>query len=635
MNLFRFVDGRVEAVTDLEAEFAYPDWQFGFSTYGFAADGSIVAVGPARRSGPAVPRSGRSPAPSATIDLPFTEMSSVVVDGDRVVLRAAAPDRPAAIVELDLGDRELDRAPAGDADAAPTAADIAIRRARRVPDDRRPDARTATSTRRRTGRSAARPGELPPLIVTSHGGPTAAAYTGLRRSSPSCSRAAASRSSTSTTAARTGYGKAYRKRLEGEWGVVDLDDCVAGARWLAEQGLVDGERLAIRGGSASGYTTLCAVTFRDAFTAGTQLLRDRRPRDVRERDPQVRVALRLRRWSGRGPRRSSSTTTARRSTSPTGSRARSSILQGAEDRVVPPAQAEQIVDALWEQHLPHAYLLFPGEDHGFRGRGEHHPLVRGRALVLRPGLRLRAGRRDRADRGRVPRRRPGQPRPEAWRPGDAAAPRHQRRRGRRPAPIRGEPDAGDRGRPDPARGRDGPGPRWPAGSGSRTRSCSSSAGSRSGSCRACRRSSSSPTIVFLLFLPPILFGAGYFTSLRDFKREPPGDHAAVRRARPVHDRRRRGRRRGARAGHGLGGGVRARGDRRPARRGGRDDGLPAARRASPRRHDPRGREPRQRRHGARRLPLRDHRRVDRHVLDRRTPASRSSPSPSAGSRSGC
>jgi dipeptidyl aminopeptidase/acylaminoacyl peptidase len=163
----------------------------------------------------------------------------------------------------------------------------------------------------------------------------------------------------------TGYGKAYRKRLEGEWGVVDVDDCVNAAAWLVEQGLVDGNRLAIRGGSASGYTTLAAITFRDTFKAGTSYFGIG---DLETFDEQTHKFESKYTWTlvGRYPEAKA----LYRERSPLNFTERIScpvlILQGAEDRIVPAAQAEQIVDALWERRIPHAYLLFPGEDHGFR-----------------------------------------------------------------------------------------------------------------------------------------------------------------------------------------------------------------------------------------------------------------------------
>ena len=140
---------------------------------------------------------------------------------------------------------------------------------------------------------------------------------------------------------------------------------MAGARWLADRGLVDQDRLIIRGGSASGYTTLCAMTFADTFRAGTSYF------GIGDLETFVQQTHKfesryLDRLIGPYPERKD----LYHDRSPLNFTERIScpvlILQGAEDRVVPPAQAEQIVDALWEKRLPHAYLLFPGEDHGFR-----------------------------------------------------------------------------------------------------------------------------------------------------------------------------------------------------------------------------------------------------------------------------
>ncbi|MDQ3127718.1 MAG: S9 family peptidase [Chloroflexota bacterium] len=362
MNLFRLAgDGRVERASEpLEAEFAFPDWVFALSNYAFAGDGTIVAVG---RGGGRDRLYRIAPEGTATpFDLPFTEISYVTVDGGTAVVRAAAPDRPWAIVELDLASG-LTTVLRASSTLEVDPADASLGEPVEFPTD---GERTAFGILYRpTNRTQRGPDDaLPPLIVTSHGGPTAQASTAF---------AIGTQLFTSRGFAvldvdyggSTGYGRDYRKRLEGEWGVVDLADCVAGARWLAEQGIVDGGQLAIRGGSASGYTTLCAVTFSDAFSAGTSyfgigdletFVKETHKFESRYLDRLVGpYPAEKQRYHDRSP-----LNFADRISCPV------LILQGADDRIVPPAQAEQIVDVLWERHLPHAYLLFPGEDHGFR-----------------------------------------------------------------------------------------------------------------------------------------------------------------------------------------------------------------------------------------------------------------------------
>jgi dipeptidyl aminopeptidase/acylaminoacyl peptidase len=164
----------------------------------------------------------------------------------------------------------------------------------------------------------------------------------------------------------TGYGRAYRERLNGQWGVVDLQDCVNAARYLVEQGEADGERLLITGGSAGGYTTICALTFTDEFAAGASYfgLADLEQfGDGNTHKFELRYEHTL---VGPFPERAD----LYRERSPIHFVDRIStpmlVLQGADDEIVPPAQAELIVAALRERGVPHAYLLFPGEGHGFR-----------------------------------------------------------------------------------------------------------------------------------------------------------------------------------------------------------------------------------------------------------------------------
>ncbi len=163
----------------------------------------------------------------------------------------------------------------------------------------------------------------------------------------------------------TGYGRQYRERLKGRWGILDVDDCTAAARFLVERGDADAARLAIRGGSAGGYTTLCALTFRDLFSAGASyygvadaeaLARDTHKFESRYLDSLI------------GPYPEEAELYRQRS--PIHFTDRLScpliILQGLEDMVVPPSQAELMVEALRAKGLPFAYLAYEGEQHGFR-----------------------------------------------------------------------------------------------------------------------------------------------------------------------------------------------------------------------------------------------------------------------------
>ena len=362
MNLCRYRGGAIEPIAPMPVEFASPDWIFGVAEYGFLPDGGLLAVG---RSG------GRDrlyriepDGSSTTLSLPYTEIISISIDGDTAVLRAVSPFEPAVVVDLSLSSGEivvLRRA----TPFLPDAADISVSRHVEFPST---GGRTAHANyyAPHSATFQAPDGELPPLIVTSHGGPTAAAFSGW---------ATGTQLFTSRGYAvldvdyggSTGYGREYRKALNAEWGIVDVDDCVAGAEWLVSQGLADPARLAIRGGSASGFTTLAALAFRRTFSAGTTYfgIGDLRGfvKDTHKFESRYLEGL-------VGPWPETEQRYLDRSPALHAEQIVVPVLveQGAEDRIVPPSEAERIVDALWERRVPHAYLLFPGEDHGFRSR---------------------------------------------------------------------------------------------------------------------------------------------------------------------------------------------------------------------------------------------------------------------------
>ena len=207
-------------------------------------------------------------------------------------------------------------------------------------------------------------GELPPLIVTIHGGPTSAARHRLDLAKQFWTSRGFALVDVNYGGS-TGYGRPYRRLLDGAWGVVDVEDAVAAARWLAEQGLVDGDRLAIRGGSAGGFTTLAALCFHDAFAVGAShygvadlsaLAADTHKFESRYLDGMVGAWPADRDvYDQRSPINHTD-----------GFSAPLIVFQGSEDEVVPPNQAEMIVAALAEKGVPHEYLLFEGEGHGFR-----------------------------------------------------------------------------------------------------------------------------------------------------------------------------------------------------------------------------------------------------------------------------
>ena len=365
-NLHRWHDGGLRCMYRADSEFGKPLWQLGTTTFGFDASGSVVCTW---RSGGAW-RLGRLEPDGAmtTIPLPWTSIDSLAVDGSTAAFIAGAPDRSAAVVSVDLasGETRVHRTSSAlSIDDHMLSRPVAL--SYPTPGNPGGDGGEVAHGYYYPPRNAsyrAPAGESPPLLVMSHGGPTGATTDTLNPATQFWTSRGFAVLDVDYRGS-TGYGRAYRERLYGEWGVADVEDCVAGAVHLAETGRADRNRLAIRGGSAGGYTTLSALTFHDVFRAGASYygICDL---EVLAADTHKFEARYLDRLVGDWP----ADRDLYRARSPLHHASRLGcpiiFFQGLEDRVVPPNQAELMVDALDRQGLPVACLMFEGEGHGFR-----------------------------------------------------------------------------------------------------------------------------------------------------------------------------------------------------------------------------------------------------------------------------
>lgn len=360
-NLYRWRNGPIDALHLVPAEFGMPQWGLGMTAYAFAGPNIIIAAYTENGTWKLAEIDTRSGS-FQDIDLPYTEVRGVQATPNGVVFNAGAPGEPMSIVRLDLATREtetLRRSTNAEIDAGYLSTPEAIQ----FPTE---NGRTSHALYYPPANHDYAPptGELPPLLVKSHGGPTGATSTALNLTIQYwTSRGFAVLDV--NYGGSTGYGRAYRERLRDSWGITDVDDCVNGALHLVRGGLADGERLTIDGGSAGGYTTLCALTFRDVFKAGASFygISDL---EALAKDTHKFESRYLDRLIGPYP--------ARRDIyvdrSPIHATDRLScpviIFQGLEDEIVPPNQAEAMVNALREKGLPVAYVPFEGEQHGFR-----------------------------------------------------------------------------------------------------------------------------------------------------------------------------------------------------------------------------------------------------------------------------
>jgi len=359
--------GGATPLAPMEAEIGGPDWVFGTSSYAHLADGSIVAAWGESGLG----RLGVLP-PGATAFTPIdTGWTSFLYlrtsdDGRSVLAVAGSAAEPATVVRIAPAQiangravRELKRSREGGVDASYISLPEPI-------EYETAGGRTAHALfyAPKNPDFEAGAGERPPLIVRVHGGPTSAATSVLDYGIQFWTSRGFGLVDVNYGGS-TGYGRPYRERLRGNWGVVDVEDSTNAARHLAGCGQADGDRLLIHGGSAGGYTTLCAVTFTDTFTAGASYF------GIADT---IVFAKETHKFESRymdalfGPWPEAEAVYRERSPALHTEHLRTPLIvfQGLEDKVVPPDQAEIMVEALRVNGVPHTYVPYAGEQHGFR-----------------------------------------------------------------------------------------------------------------------------------------------------------------------------------------------------------------------------------------------------------------------------
>ena len=373
------------ALAPMAAEFAKPHWVFGLGSFALLDDGSIVAA----YTQDGVDHLAQIDRDSVReIETGYTVFAGLATAGARIVANAAGATQSGQIFLVDPRSGTVD----------------VLRRSREIEVDARfisrpepiafptwyergsvtgplVDELAGAAGERPTEQAAllahalffpptnpdfaAPPGERPPLLVISHGGPTSAHEAELTMDIQYWTSRGFAVVDVNYGGS-SGYGRAYRERLKGNWGVVDTVDCIRAAEFLVARGDVDPDRLAVRGGSAGGYTTLNALTRFDTFAAGAS--------HFGLADLESFVAGGTHKFEERyivplvGPYPEAAEVYRERSPiHHVGDIACPVILfQGLEDEIVPPAQAEMIVAALAKKSLPYAYLAFEGEQHGFR-----------------------------------------------------------------------------------------------------------------------------------------------------------------------------------------------------------------------------------------------------------------------------
>lgn len=360
-NLYSYSSGEVTNILPMDAEFGLPQWVFGMSTYAVLGEKQLIAcyrdIEGSHLIKMDIPSGSMEP-----IELPYTDIDQVRAEGELIAFIGSDPDTSAELVVLDSGSDEIQSIQA-------SASITFDKKFISIPESILFESRPGESVQAwyyppnnpdYEGPKA----EAPPLIVLSHGGPTAyspGVFSMVKHFWTTRGFAVVDVNYSGST----GFGRAYRQRLNGDWGIRDVEDCSAAAKYLVETGKADPERLVIKGGSAGGFTTLAALAFGDVFKAGASyygvgdlelLAKDTHKFESRYLDSMI------------GPYPEDQQTYFDRSPLNFADQIECPVIfmQGLDDPVVPFEQAEIMVNALKQKGLPVAYLPFEGESHGFR-----------------------------------------------------------------------------------------------------------------------------------------------------------------------------------------------------------------------------------------------------------------------------
>ncbi|MDH5433197.1 MAG: S9 family peptidase [Gammaproteobacteria bacterium] len=365
-NIYSHKDGVLNALAPTDRDFAVPQWVFGLGTYVINDDDSLYALY-FENGEQHLCHIDEQSGLFEPIDLPFRYFESALRgNGKSLYFIAASPTSSVGVYHYDIEKNIYTRlTETVDFPLDSTEISVAQSISFSSANDRESYAFYYPPL---SDQYQAEEGDLPPLIVISHGGPTGNTNNSLDPNIQFWTNRGFAVVDVNYGGS-TGYGKAYRNCLLGQWGIVDVEDCIAAAQYLVSEKLADPDRLLIRGGSAGGFTTLSALTFHDVFAAGMSrygvadlesLASDSHKFEARYLDkvvggysPDDVEAVKL--YQSRSPIHHTD-----KLSCPI------LLLQGTEDKVVPPNQAEKMVEALEAKQLPYAYILFEGEGHGFR-----------------------------------------------------------------------------------------------------------------------------------------------------------------------------------------------------------------------------------------------------------------------------